>query len=65
MNAAVRSAANAGVDSIEHAYFATDAEPKLMADKGIYLVPTDSDTWGSNSRSRRVFRVETVSSDLE
>jgi imidazolonepropionase-like amidohydrolase len=43
MNSAVRVAANAGVDSIEHAYFATDENLRLMHDKGIYLVPTDSE----------------------
>ena len=43
MNTAVRAAARAGVDSIEHAYFASDENLRLMHDKGIYLVPTDSE----------------------
>jgi imidazolonepropionase-like amidohydrolase len=34
MNAAVRAAVQAGVDSIEHAYFATDEVLKLMVEKG-------------------------------
>jgi imidazolonepropionase-like amidohydrolase len=42
-NAAVRNAVEAGVDSIEHAYFASDANLRLMKEKGIYLVPTDSE----------------------
>jgi imidazolonepropionase-like amidohydrolase len=42
-NTAVRNAAEAGVDSIEHAYFASDANLRLMKEKGIYLVPTDSE----------------------
>jgi len=41
-NLAVRTAATAGVDSIEHAYFAEDDNLRLMAAKGIYLVPTDA-----------------------
>jgi len=36
-------AANAGVDSIEHAYFISDENLRLMRDKGIYLVPTVSE----------------------
>lgn len=40
---AVHNAAAAGVDSIEHAYFARDANLRLMKEKGIYLVPTDSE----------------------
>jgi imidazolonepropionase-like amidohydrolase len=38
---AVRTAARSGVDSIEHAYQASDESLRLMHDKGIYLVPTD------------------------
>jgi imidazolonepropionase-like amidohydrolase len=44
MNAGVRAAVQAGVDSIEHAYFASDEVLKLMVEKGAYLVPTDSGT---------------------
>lgn len=40
-NAATRTAAEAGVDSIEHAYIVPDDVLKLMAEKGIFLVPTD------------------------
>ena len=38
---AIRIAADAGVDSIEHGYNGSDASFKLMADKKIFLVPTD------------------------
>lgn len=39
--AATRIAAEAGVNSIEHAYTISDETLKLMASKGIFLVPTD------------------------
>lgn len=38
---ATRIAAEAGVDSIEHAYIVKDDVLKMMADKHIFLVPTD------------------------
>ena len=38
---AVRRAARAGVDSIEHAYSAPDDALRMMAEKKIFLVPTD------------------------
>jgi imidazolonepropionase-like amidohydrolase len=38
---ATRTAAEAGVDSIEHAYVVPDDVLKMMAEKHIYLVPTD------------------------
>ncbi|HET7452993.1 MAG TPA: amidohydrolase family protein [Thermoanaerobaculia bacterium] len=38
---ATRIAAEAGVDSIEHAYVVPDETLKTMADKHIFLVPTD------------------------
>jgi imidazolonepropionase-like amidohydrolase len=38
---AIRIAAEAGVDSVEHCYGGSDASLKLMADKKIFLVPTD------------------------
>lgn len=41
-NLAVQTAARAGVDSIEHAYFIDDDNLRLMKKKGIYLVPTDA-----------------------
>jgi imidazolonepropionase-like amidohydrolase len=37
----VRIAAEAGVDSVEHAYSVSDEVLKIMAEKKIYLVPTD------------------------
>jgi imidazolonepropionase-like amidohydrolase len=40
-NLATRIAAEAGVDSIEHGYTIPDDVLKLMAQKKIYLVPTD------------------------
>ena len=39
---ATRMAADAGVDSIEHAYIVADDVLKMMAAKHIFLVPTDS-----------------------
>lgn len=39
---ATRTAAEAGVDSIEHAYVVPDDVLKMMAEKHIFLVPTDS-----------------------
>lgn len=38
---AVREAVEAGVTSIEHAYQVSDATLRLMAEKGVWLVPTD------------------------
>lgn len=38
---AIRSATEAGVDSIEHGYGASDEALKLMAEKKTFLVPTD------------------------
>lgn len=40
-NSATRTAAEAGVDSIEHAYTVPDDVLKMMAQKHIFLVPTD------------------------
>ena len=39
--AAARIAAEAGVDSVEHGYDFSDDTLKMMADKKIFLVPTD------------------------
>jgi imidazolonepropionase-like amidohydrolase len=39
----VRRAVEAGVDSIEHAYQVSDETLKLMKEKNVALVPTDSD----------------------
>ncbi len=46
---AVSTAIDAGVDSIEHAYGASDASLARMAERHIYLVPTDEATerWSS------------------
>lgn len=38
---AIKRAAEAGVDSIEHGNEATDEALRLMAERGIFLVPTD------------------------
>jgi len=40
-NTAVQLAIDAGVDSIEHAFSATDEQLKEMKDKGIFLVATE------------------------
>lgn len=40
---AVRRAVEAGVDSIEHGYQVSDETLKLMKEKGVVLVPTDTD----------------------
>lgn len=40
-DAAVREAVMAGVTSIEHGYELSDETLRLMAQKGVYLVPTD------------------------
>jgi len=40
-NSAVQIAIDAGVDSIEHAWTATDEQLKQMKDRGIFLVATD------------------------
>lgn len=40
-DAVIRSAIAAGVDGIEHGYTVSDSTLQLMADRGIYLVPTD------------------------
>jgi imidazolonepropionase-like amidohydrolase len=40
-DAAIREAVEAGVTSIEHAYEISDGTLRLMAEKGVWLVPTD------------------------
>ncbi|MBW6528948.1 amidohydrolase family protein [Sphingomonas sp. RHCKR7] len=40
-DAAIREAVEAGVSSIEHGYEISDATLKLMAAKGVWIVPTD------------------------
>ena len=49
-----RTAAEAGVDSIEHAYDVPDEVLRIMAQKHIFLVPTD----GSEELWRRTIRPE-------
>jgi imidazolonepropionase-like amidohydrolase len=57
-NLAITVAATAGVDSIEHAYHATDQNLRLMHDKGIYLVPTDfPDTPREADRLKRAMKL--------
>ena len=43
-DAAIWRAAMAGVNSIEHGYQVADSTLKMMAERGVYLVPTDIDT---------------------
>ncbi len=43
-DAAVWRAVTAGVNSIEHGYEVSDSTLRLMAKKGVFLVPTDVDT---------------------
>lgn len=43
-DAAAWRAATAGVNSIEHGYEVADSTLRLMAQKGVYLTPTDVDT---------------------
>lgn len=43
-DAAVWRAVAAGVNSIEHGYEVSDSTLRLMAERGVYLVPTDIDT---------------------
>lgn len=43
-DASIREAVEAGVTSIEHAYDVSDETLRLMAAKGVWLVPTDSST---------------------
>ena len=51
-DAAIRNAVEAGVDSIEHAYIVSDDLLKMMAEKKIFLVPTDGplEAYGGVSR---------------
>lgn len=43
-DAAIREAVEAGVSSVEHAYDVSDATLKRMAEKKVWLVPTDPST---------------------
>ena len=42
----VRNAVRAGVDGIEHGYSVNDTTLRMMADSGVYLVPTDGSVEG-------------------
>lgn len=45
---AAKLAVEAGIDSIEHGSFLTEATLKLMKTKGVYLVPTRMAVWWTN-----------------
>jgi imidazolonepropionase-like amidohydrolase len=49
---AIQTAIDAGVDSIEHAFLASDAELAQMRDKGIFLVATDIPENGGSPESK-------------
>lgn len=49
---AIQTAIDAGVDSIEHAFLASDEQLKQMKDKGIFLVATDIPDNGGSPESR-------------
>jgi imidazolonepropionase-like amidohydrolase len=50
--AAIQTAIDAGVDSIEHAFQASDEQLKQMKDKGIFLVATDIPGNGGSDESK-------------
>jgi imidazolonepropionase-like amidohydrolase len=71
-NDATRIAADAGVDSIEHAYVVPDDVLKTMATKHIYMVPTDTGTTAfkyfvdsATTPEERKRREETMQQGLE
>ena len=49
---AIQTAIDAGVDSIEHAFLATDQQLQQMKDKGIFLVATDIPGNGGSPESK-------------
>ena len=49
---AIQTAIDAGVDSIEHAFLATDEQLQQMKDKGIFLVATDVPDNGGSPESK-------------
>lgn len=54
---AIQTAIDAGVDSIEHAFFATDEQLRQMKEKAIFLVATDiPDNGGSRESKDRLQR---------
>lgn len=58
-----RMAIDAGVDSIEHGWFLSDELLKIMAEKNIFLVPTDAswDMWVQINGSNSPYAVQTKS----
>lgn len=48
----IQIAVDAGADSVEHAFQATDAELQAMKDKGIFLVATDTPDNGGSPESK-------------
>lgn len=55
--ASIQIAIDAGADSVEHAFHATDGELQAMKDKGIFLVATDiPDNGGSPESKDRLLR---------
>ena len=50
---AIQTAIDAGADSIEHAYVATDQQLQQMKDKGIFLVANDMPDNGGSPESKR------------
>lgn len=69
-DAAVRIAVEAGVDSVEHAYNASDEVLKLMAQKHIVLVPTDGplesyETSNQGTPEQREERKKTYTEQVE
>jgi imidazolonepropionase-like amidohydrolase len=48
----IQTAIDAGVDSIEHAFLATDGQLQEMRDRGIFLVATDIPNNGGSPESR-------------
>lgn len=49
----IQIAVDAGADSVEHAFQATDAELQAMKDKGIFLVATDTPDNGGHKNRRQ------------
>jgi len=50
---AIQTAIDAGADSIEHAYVATEQQLQQMKDKGIFLVANDMPDNGGSPESKR------------
>lgn len=63
-DASIREAVEAGVSSIEHGYEASDETLRLMARKGVWLVPTDPSTEMALEFTRN-WRVQPSRDDVE